>query len=230
MLLRAEACPCVRHHARAAAARGFYGMIAAARIDDERFGAKRRRRRHSAMSAAASRVITTSETGSGSDMRMSNRRGAWSAPRRRSILAIDEEPRFYVVCESLPHVRGQRRATMSATPRPLHPDERRPPQHRRAACWSSALRRSATSSTRSPSCPTSGANARTLPSTGSRSPGSRRWSHCVPMSAAWCRSHCAAGDARRSRRDVARLRAFRARCAGRGTPRCSTCRSRSRAR
>ena len=42
LLLRAEAPPCGFDHPRAAAAGDLYGIIAAARIDDERFRGKRR--------------------------------------------------------------------------------------------------------------------------------------------------------------------------------------------
>ena len=164
------------------------------------------------MSAAASRVITTSETGSGPAMRMSNRRVASCAPRRRSILAVDEQPRFYVVCESLPHVRG-RLPTMSA---------RRGCRRmsgaahaRRAACSSSGRRRSAISSMRSPSFPTSVAHDpdacrrlggrarlraadRAVPATCAASIpfGLRRWRRAPLAAATW--------------RDID---AFRARCA-----------------
>ena len=92
----------MRDDARAGAARGFYGIIAAARIDDERVGAERRRQQ----------ALRDIGRGIACDHHQRNGKRPGhahvEAPRTvcRSaasmILVFNELPRFYVVCESLP--------------------------------------------------------------------------------------------------------------------------------
>ena len=92
----------MRDDARAAAARGFYGMIAAARIDDERVGAERRRQQ--ALRDVGRGIARNHHQRNGkrpghahSKRRVRVRRSAASM-----ILVFNELPRFYVVCQSFP--------------------------------------------------------------------------------------------------------------------------------
>ena len=203
---------CVLDHARAGAPRDFYGIIAAARIDDERSPRRTAPTRGTPrVRAAASRVITTSDRGSGPDMRASVRRSAACAVPRDATSRADST--WFA-----------NRA--AARTREAHADER--------ACSSSAPRRSATSSTRSRIV----ADIRRAPpgharSTGSPRTASRRWSRCDPdvrrvdpgrAAALAPRAVRAARRGARSARSGATLRRDALR------RRSSTCRSRSRAR